>query len=406
MRFELYPTQNRDISEDRQVSSDLRRFYLVYALSQFLLESTIWLFFLTEYHQFSLAQAVAYNAGTTLVLGLLDLPTGSWADRFGRRRMVIIGFISRAIGALLMLFASSAPMLVLAAISTGFGFAQMSGALGAFVHDNLKARGVENRFQQFMINATSLNYTSRTIAFIAAGCLYTIHPTLPIIILFIVLSLGAYITFLIRELPYERTVATTDHQQIVQGIKVFWEDKRLLKMMLVFLLVAGLSEQLWFSFQPLLSGAGVRPLDAGLGYALGALGSVVGSRLVKRFFLAGREHYGLSMAAILYAIGAGLFALLGAPTVLILAQFISCVGFGIRASLEGPILNPRLPSSHRAVCLSIVSTIEACLSGLMGIPLGYLYENIHRSIPPICLAIAFLALVPKLFKTTAAAIRN
>lgn len=387
-------------STQKQLNTELRRFYALNAISQFLIESSIWLFFLTEYRQFSLAEAVAYNAGITTVSGLLDLPTGSWADRFGRRRMVILGFASRALGAALMLYANSVPVLMLAAIAAGFGWAQMSGASQAFVHDNLKARGADSQFGQFLVNSTIINFTSRTLAFIVAGWLYALHPLSPYIVIVLALSFGAYITATITEQPYERTSAITDREQVWQGLKVFWQNKQLLRLSLIMLATAGLFEQIWFSFQPLLLSAGLGPKAVSYGYALGALGSVLGAQLVKRVFRPKHERYILAAAAMTCALGSALFASLKLPIFLIVAQFITCIGFGLRAGFEGTLLNRHLPSSHRAVCLSIYSTMEACLSGSLGIGLGYLYQNIDHYIPPTIIALTLLALAPALLKAT------
>lgn len=59
------------ISSD--LSREIKRFYALFAISEFLIDSSIWSFYLTEYCQFSLTEAVAFQAGTTFVSGLLDL---------------------------------------------------------------------------------------------------------------------------------------------------------------------------------------------------------------------------------------------------------------------------------------------------------------------------------------------
>ena len=106
--------------ESQDLRWEMRRFYALFAISQFLIDSSIWSFYLTEYCRFSLTEAMAFHAGTTAIAGLLDLPTGSWADRFGRRRVVMLGFIARALAAALMIVANSTPVLIVAAIANGF----------------------------------------------------------------------------------------------------------------------------------------------------------------------------------------------------------------------------------------------------------------------------------------------
>jgi len=377
---------------------EIRRFYAIFAISQFLIDSSIWSFYLTEYRHFSLTEAMAFHAGTTAIGGLLDLPTGSWADRFGRKRVVLLGFIARAIAATLMIVASSTPILILAAIANGFGWAQLSGAMEAFLHDNLKVRGEEASFRHYMSNSVMITYCSRTAAFVLSGALFSFHPTLPYATLAIALIIGAYCTASITELPFEKTSATADREHIVQGAKVFLHDGHLLRISALMLAGLVLAEQIWFSIQPLLLAAHMRPFDVGLSYALGALGSVAGARIGKELLMRHRDEVAFCLSLVLCACGAVIFAVVERQSLLVIAQLITCVGFGLIASSRGSILNSHLPSAHRAVCLSIFSTSEAILIGLFGASLGYLYENFNRAVPPTVVAILSLILVYPTFR--------
>jgi MFS family permease len=385
---------------------EIKRFYTLFAISQFLIDSSIWSFYLTEYCRFSLTEAVAFHAGTTAVSGILDLPTGSWADRFGRKRVVLLGFIARAIAATLMIVASSTPVLILAAIANGFGWAQLSGAMEAFLHDNLRARGEEASFRRYMSNSVMINYCSRTAAFVLSGVLFTLHPTLPYATLAIALIIGAHCTASIKELPFEKTNATADREHIIQGARVFLDDNHLLKISALMLAGMVLAEQIWFSIQPLLLAAHMRPFDVGLSYALGALGSVLGARIGKELLTRHRDEVAFSLSLVFCACGAVVFAVVEKPSLLVIAQLITCVGFGLIAASRGSILNSHLPSAHRAVCLSIFSTSEAILIGLFGVSLGYLYENLNRAIPPTAVALLCLILVYPTFRALRRAPRS
>jgi MFS family permease len=384
--------------ESHNLQGEVRRFYSLFAISQFLLDSSIWSFYLTEYCQFSLTAAMAFHAGSAAVGGLLDLPTGSWADRFGRRRVVLLGFVARAVAAALMVIANSTPILILAAIANGFGWAQLSGATEAFLHDNLKARGEVASFRRYMSNAVMINYCSRTTAFVLSGALFSLHPTLPYITLTVALLIGAYCAASIKELPFEKTTATADREHIMQGARVFLDSEHLLHVSVLMLAGLVLAEQIWFSIQPLLLAAHMRPFEVGLSYALGAVGSVLGARVGKELLTRHRDEVAFSLAVVLCACGGLIFAVVSTPMFLVLAQLVTCLGFGLIAASRGSILNAHLPSAHRAVCLSIFSTSEAILIGLVGASLGYLYENFNRAIPPTVVAVLCLLLVYPTFQ--------
>jgi len=108
------------------------RFYGLFAASQFLADSAIWSFYLVQYCGLSLTAAVAWNASITAIGGILDIPTGSWADRFGRKRIVMLGFICRALAALIMIIVPTTFGLMCAALLAGFGWAQSQARLRRF----------------------------------------------------------------------------------------------------------------------------------------------------------------------------------------------------------------------------------------------------------------------------------
>jgi MFS family permease len=380
------------------IRREVRRFYILSAASQFLIDSSIWSFYLTEYCKLSLTQAVAFHAATTAVSGLLDLPTGSWADRFGRRYVVILGFLARALAALLMLGASSTPILVIAVIANGFGWAQLSGAREAFLHDNLKARGEEMHFRRYMSNTTMIEYSARTVAFILSGIFFNLHPTLPYLLLAVALLIGAYCAASVDELPFDKTTARADREHIIEGARVFLRNPALLRASILMLAGYVLAEQLWLSFQPLFAAANMRPFVVGMGYALGAFASVCGARIAKALLVRHYDGLVFCLALGLCACGGVLFATFDTPALLVVAQVVTCVGFGVIAPTRASILHAHLPSAQRAVCLSIFSSLEALLVGLLGCTLGYLYENFNRALPPVLVVLAFVLLVPVVYK--------
>ena len=73
-------------------NGEIIRFYAIFASSQFMIDAAIWSYYLVEHCGLSLTQAAVFYAGVTAVSGALDIPTGSLADRLGRRWVVAFGF--------------------------------------------------------------------------------------------------------------------------------------------------------------------------------------------------------------------------------------------------------------------------------------------------------------------------
>lgn len=384
------PTQHR-------AAAECQRFYLMAACSQFLLDSTIWLFYLTQHLSLSIAEAVAVHAGSTAIAGLLDLPTGSWADRFGRKRIILAGFAARAVSMLILSLSPSMPGILAAAVLSGFGWAQLSGAVEAFLHDNLKSLGHQALFKRAIANVVIASYLSRTVAFSLSGFLYTVRPELPYVLSGIVLAAGALVTTSLPEHPFERSGAAADLAHVRAGLRVFAHAPRLLAFALLTICSGVFAEQIWFSFQPLMAVAQMRPEAVGLSYAAASACSALGAWLTKRLLAANRDALAIALADTLFGLGGVLLSLAAYPSAIAVSQSITCIGFGMSLAATSAVLNAHLPSSHRAVCLSLRSSLELAAVGLGGAASGVVFERFGPKFVSLPMGLAAALLAPLLY---------
>lgn len=380
-----------------QAAVESRRFYALAACSQFLLDSTVWLFYLTEHLGLSIAEAVAVHAGITAVAGLLDLPTGSWADRFGRRRIIMLGFAARGIAMVILSLSPAMPGILIAAVLAGFGWAQLSGAMEAFLHDNLKSLGQEGLFKRVMSNVVIVSYASRTAAFSLSGFLYAVRPELPYVLSSVSLLLGAIVTWSLPEHPFERSGASADIEHIRGGMRVFASTPRLLFFALLTICTGVVAEQLWFSFQPFMAAAHMAPTAVGLSYAAASLCSALGAWATKRLLTAHRDALALAVADGLFGLGGILISLADHPTAIALSQSITCIGFGMGWAATSAILNAHLLTSHRAVCLSLRSSFELAAVGLGGAASGVVFERFGPKFVSLPMGLAAALLAPLMY---------
>jgi hypothetical protein len=273
----------------------------------------------------------------------------------------------------------------------------MSGAAEAFLHDNLKFLGQEHAFKRHMANVVITNYVSRAIAFTISGLLFSIHPTIPYGILFGITCLGAVLTLSMPEHPYTRSESATDFGHIKHGFRILWTTPRLFGVAVLIFFAHVIAEQLWFSFQPLLSIAGGGPQYSGFTYALASGGSVVGAYCAKNLLEKHREDLVVALAVGCFGCGALICAFTTSPLGVTGGQLVSCLGFGAFWSGSSATLNAHLPSSHRAVCLSILSACEAAAMGVLGCFVGYAFETLHRAVLPIGVAVISACLAPSLY---------
>ena len=101
----------------------------------------VWVLYLTEFRDISLAQVGIMEGifwGFTLAL---ELPSGAFADRFGRRLGFAVGITIEAVGVFIFALAGDFSLLIVSYVLWGSGIAFRSGNDGAFLYDALPADG-------------------------------------------------------------------------------------------------------------------------------------------------------------------------------------------------------------------------------------------------------------------------
>jgi MFS family permease len=107
----------------------------------------IWMIFLAS-RGFSLLQLGALEAIFHVTSFLMEVPTGSVADIWGRKASRIAGRISFSLSLVLMYFGSSFPVQILSFIFSALGYNLESGAGEALLFDSLLLDRAEERYLQ------------------------------------------------------------------------------------------------------------------------------------------------------------------------------------------------------------------------------------------------------------------
>src|SRR3989344_7406978 len=92
----------------------------------------------------------------TFSIFLFEIPTGLFADKFGRKLSVIFAMIFQLIGEILFLFAGNYSHFVVISVIAGIGFAFQSGCIQALVYDFLKDENREQEMKRVWGNINSL----------------------------------------------------------------------------------------------------------------------------------------------------------------------------------------------------------------------------------------------------------
>lgn len=133
------------------------------------------LYFSTHY---SLQLLGVYFSVQALVSILGEIPTGIFADKFGRKLSITLGYILRSLGVVMVIFGLSPAGIVIAGILRGIGAAFLSGATEALIYEKVTHKEYEH------ISALDVTVYQAGLLFsvFMGGFMYTNNPQLPFIV--------------------------------------------------------------------------------------------------------------------------------------------------------------------------------------------------------------------------------
>jgi len=129
---------------NRSLQNNIRTIYLMGFFSSFLVVLPIFVPLLQK-HGLSMSQVLQTQALFALTIALFEVPSGYFADMYGRRLAILIGAGLNAVGFLSLLWADSFLDFVLYEVILGVGFSLISGTDLALLYDTevyLQARAL------------------------------------------------------------------------------------------------------------------------------------------------------------------------------------------------------------------------------------------------------------------------
>lgn len=102
---------------------------------------------------------------------LFEIPSGILADKFGRKRLLVINSALAAVEFIILLFANSFWIFGIAVSLSGIGKAFSSGSQNALLYDSLLVEKKENSFEKFLGRLYAVDFTGSMIAALSGSIL-------------------------------------------------------------------------------------------------------------------------------------------------------------------------------------------------------------------------------------------
>ncbi len=306
------------------------------------------------------------------IVGLIvDIPSSSLADLFGRKNIMVIGGFLTVISFVLLAFSYNFIALVIFSIIFSFKNALYSGTQEALLYESVKELKIEKDYKKINGQLVTLTYAGGIIGAIAGGFMAKSYLRLPFILSIPIAFIVLISMFFLTEPKYEKEPNKSIFMHMKGATKILLENKQLLLLTLFGLLSFGLGESTFHLTQIYYNFVGL-PIQffgivAAIGSFLGAIGALSSHTVSKKL--------GNKKTLIL-------FYLLYAISLILATIYLGYIGVGFIALMSlfggvpGPIMdyliNKEATSKNRATILSL-NTFMSNLGYIIFAPLlGYL----------------------------------
>lgn len=338
------------------------------------------------------------NSIWSIVVGtifLAEVPTGVIADKFGRKKSVVIALFLQFLGEIFYLFARNYFSFVFIAILAGVGYSFLSGANEALVYDSLPSDDKEKRMKKAM----GLIGASYHLAFFIApllGGLIISELVLNKFLLGIGLTASSVLVAFLISLSLKEPVSQYKHQEespltiLKNGINQIVKNRKVQWIAAIAVLTTAFPNTLLNLYQPYFVKFGLNTsLPIGIALSLGGLTAF----LIQKNIYAIEEklgRYGLFAISVI----PGIFYLLFASVTKILYLFPIFIFTYAFAEAKNPLIssyqNVQIDSKNRATTISLINMLIQFYVAIMGLVFGRIADY---SIPTAFVTIGMLVIL-------------
>jgi MFS family permease len=197
------------MSNNKNIKSNIWKYYLATALSSFaFFTPIIQLFYLS--HDLTIVKIALLGVVWSLTRMALEIPSSILADKWGRKKTLIISSIFAIFQVVALLFSTDYWVFLLASILSASAYAFFSGTDIAFFYDTLKVLKKDNKFEKLWARQQIYQQIPLLIAFVSSGFLFKLSPLLPFQLSLIFLAFSFIITLTLEEPPYHKPLTKTN----------------------------------------------------------------------------------------------------------------------------------------------------------------------------------------------------
>ena len=313
-------------------------------------------------------------AANFLALALFDLPTGNLADKYGRKRSIVVGTMIFALGLLVYALTSSFLLFMAAEIVLGVASALLSGSLEAWYVDDLKSQGKASEAERVYGLATG----AVSLVGVAGGLIGSVLAAYALNVPLLFGSLVCFAAGLLALLAFRENYGDKEARYVetVRRTLRYFKGSPALKLLTAADVLRFCSFIVYiFLYQPFLVEMGLPPSALGVVFAGLMVASAVGSVLATRVMMKARKSTVVMASVTLIVIPLAALPFVDGALVAG-ALFMTCAfahGLAMPASMIWR--NALVPSEIRASGLSVMSTFINAANAFLSLAMGLMIAS-------------------------------
>ena len=375
------------MASEKSANSNIWKYYLATSLAQFAFYTPIiQLFYLAN--NLTVFKIAILGVVWSIVRLLLEMPSSILADKWGRKRTIIISSIFAILQLLTLLYATNYWFFLLASIWSAASYAFLSGTSVAFFYDNLKMLKREHEFDKLWARQEIYQQIPLIIAFVSSGFLFKLSQLLPFQISLIFLVFSLIVTLTLREPEYHKPIEEAGiFSHFKQSITYVFKNN-CLKTILIFTILFSIGSDISYGYgQIYLKQLALPVVLFGIVYTfkslLVTLAANIAPSLRRRFSYQSMFAFQISAITILlylmvitesYILGAIYFILIAIP-------------YGFFIISKSSYVHEHIQSHHRATVDSMFSFSVALVILIIEPIIGYLADIYSIKLPFLLIAI-------------------
>jgi MFS family permease len=321
----------------------------------------------------SFALGMSVFSVVMLAAALLELPTGIFSDKIGRKRTIICGALASTAAIAVYAIGGSHAMLLIGATLEGLSRAFFSGNNEALLHDTLTESGQENAYQEYLGKVSSMYQLALAISAVLGGIIASFSYPLVMWLSVIPQAVNIFLASLMIEPRTHSVTDTNIYSHLSDSFQNIIRNPRLRALSAASILSFA-SGETSFQFRPAFFALFWPVWAIGLARTLAnfsaSLSFYFAGRLIRRF-----GEYRLLIGGMSLSEGTNLLSLIF-PTVLSPAIMgATSIFFGVNTVAVSGLMQREFTPTQRATMGSISSFGSSILFAIFSFGIGLLADR-------------------------------